>query len=158
RGAETPGRRAAARRSPAEIARTEFELEGKPFQIAVISDVSWRHEADQIRERFLGVLSHELRTPVTSIYGGPQLLLGRGSRLDEATRTELLTGVAAESERLQRMIENLVAMARIEQGADFNGPRPVLIERLLEQLVDRERALWPEVTIKLAVGAPVQMV
>jgi signal transduction histidine kinase len=29
--------------------------------------VTWRHEADQIRDRFLGVLSHELRTPVTSI-------------------------------------------------------------------------------------------
>jgi signal transduction histidine kinase len=56
------------------------------------------------------------------------------------------------------MIENLVAMARIEQGADFNGPRPVLIERLLKQLVERERALWPEVTIKLTTHGPVQMV
>ena len=156
--AETTGRRSDGTRFPAEIARTEFQLEGQPFQLAVISDVSWRHEADQIRERFLGVLSHELRTPVTSIYGGTQLLLGRGSRLDEETRTELLTNVAAESERLQRMIENLVAMARVEQGADFGGPRPVLIERLLKQLVERERRLWPEVTIKLTVDGPVQMV
>jgi PAS domain S-box-containing protein len=156
--AETTGRRSDGTRFPAEIARTEFQLEGRPFQLAVISDVSWRHEADQIRERFLGVLSHELRTPVTSIYGGTQLLLGRGSRLDEETRTELLTNVAAESERLQRMIENLVAMARVEQGADFGGPRPVLIERLLKQLVERERRLWPEVTIKLTVHGPVQMV
>ena len=156
--AETTGRRSDGTRFPAEIARTEFQLDGRPFQLAVISDVSWRHEADQIRERFLGVLSHELRTPVTSIYGGTQLLLGRGSRLDEETRTELLTNVAAESERLQRMIENLVAMARVEQGADFGGPRPVLIERLLKQLVERERRLWPEVTIKLTVHGPVQMV
>jgi PAS domain S-box-containing protein len=156
--AETTGRRSDGTRFPAEIARTEFQLDGRPFQLAVISDVSWRHEADQIRERFLGVLSHELRTPVTSIYGGTQLLLGRGSRLGEETRTELLMNVAAESERLQRMIENLVAMARVEQGADFAGPRPVLIERLLKQLVDRERGLWPEVTIKLTVHGPVQMV
>jgi len=156
--AETTGRRSDGTRFPAEIARTEFQLEGRPFQLAVISDVSWRHEADQIRERFLGVLSHELRTPVTSIYGGTQLLLGRGSRLDDETRTELLTNVAAESERLQRMIENLVAMARVEQGADFAGPRPVLIERLLKQLVERERRLWPEVSIKLTVHGPVQMV
>jgi signal transduction histidine kinase len=140
------------------MARSSFELDGRPFQVAVISDVSWRHEADQIRDRFLGVLSHELRTPVTSIYGGTQLLLGRGARLDPETRNELLVSVAAEAERLQRMIENLVAMARIERGGDFGGVRPVLLDRIIKQLVERERALWPEVTIKLVANGPVQMV
>jgi signal transduction histidine kinase len=155
---ETTGRRIDGTHFPAEIARSTFELDGQPFQVAVISDVSWRHEADQIRDRFLGVLSHELRTPVTSIYGGTQLLLGRGARLDAETRSELLVGVAAEAERLQRMIENLVAMARIERGGDFGGARPVLLDRIIKQLVDREQALWPEVTIKLAANGPVQMV
>jgi PAS domain S-box-containing protein len=155
---ETTGRRIDGTHFPAEIARTRFELDGRPFQVAVISDVSWRHEADQIRDRFLGVLSHELRTPVTSIYGGTQLLLGRGARLDAETRNELLVGVAAEAERLQRMIENLVAMARIERGGDFGGSRPVLLDRIIKQLVDREQALWPEVTIKLVANGPVQMV
>jgi PAS domain S-box-containing protein len=156
--AETTGRRMNGTRFPAEIARADFELDGKLFQLAVVSDVTWRHEADQIRERFLGVLSHELRTPVTSIYGGTQLLLGRGSRLDPATRAELLVGVASESERLQRMIENLVAMARIERGAEYGGPRPVLVERTLKSLVEREKALWPEVTIRLVTPGPVSMV
>jgi PAS domain S-box-containing protein len=156
--AETTGRRSDGTRFPAEIAMADFELDGRPFQLAIVSDVTWRHEADQIRERFLGVLSHELRTPVTSIYGGTQLLLGRGARLDPATRAELLVGVAAESERLQRMIENLVAMARIERGAEYPGPRPVLVERIIKGLVERERALWPEVTIKLASQGPIAMV
>ncbi|HKQ17931.1 MAG TPA: ATP-binding protein, partial [Solirubrobacterales bacterium] len=156
--AETTGRRIDGTHFPAEMARSSFELDGRPFQVAVISDVSWRHEADQIRDRFLGVLSHELRTPVTSIYGGTQLLLGRGARLDPETRNELLVGVAAEAERLQRMIENLVAMARIERGGDFGGVRPVLLDRIIKQLVEREKALWPEVTIKLVSNAPVQMV
>jgi PAS domain S-box-containing protein len=155
---ETTGRRIDGTHFPAEIARTAFELDGRPFQVAVISDVSWRHEADQIRDRFLGVLSHELRTPVTSIYGGTQLLLGRGARLDPETRNELLVSVAAEAERLQRMIENLVAMARIERGGDFGGVRPVLLDRIIKQLVEREKALWPEVTIKLVANGPVQMV
>ncbi|HTK44132.1 MAG TPA: ATP-binding protein [Patescibacteria group bacterium] len=155
---ETTGRRLDGTHFPAEIARTSFELDGRPFQVAVISDVSWRHEADQIRDRFLGVLSHELRTPVTSIYGGTQLLLGRGARLDPETRNELLVSVAGEAERLQRMIENLVAMARIERGGDFGGVRPVLLDRIIKQLVERESALWPEVKISLASNGPVQMV
>jgi PAS domain S-box-containing protein len=155
---ETTGRRVDGTHFPAEIARSTFELDGRPFQVAVLSDVTWRHEADQIRDRFLGVLSHELRTPVTSIYGGTQLLLGRGARLDPETRNELLVNVAGEAERLQRMIENLVAMARIERGGDFGGVRPVLIDRIIRQLVERERGLWPEVTIKLVSEGPVQMV
>jgi PAS domain S-box-containing protein len=155
---ETTGKRFDGTHFPAEIARTTFELDGRPFQIAVISDVTWRHEADQIRDRFLGVLSHELRTPVTSIYGGTQLLLGRGARLDPETRNELLVSVAAEAERLQRMIENLVAMARIERGAEFGGTRPVLLDRIIRQLIERERGLWPEVTIKYVSNGPVQMV
>ena len=56
------------------------------------------------------------------------------------------------------MIENLVAMARIERGGEFGGVRPVLLERIIKQLVEREKALWPEVTINLASNGPVQMV
>ncbi|MEZ0240265.1 MAG: ATP-binding protein, partial [Chloroflexota bacterium] len=156
--AETTGRRLDGTRFPAEIARSTFEWEGRPHHLAIVSDVTWRHEADQVRERFLGVLSHELRTPVTSIYGGAQLLLARGKSLGEDTRTELLENVAAESERLQRMIENLVALARIERGVDFAGPRPVLIDRLMPDLVNRERELWPGVDIKLEIDHPVQLV
>jgi PAS domain S-box-containing protein len=156
--ADTTGRRLDGTHFPAEIARTPLELEGQTLELAVVSDVSWRHEAAQIRDRFLGVLSHELRTPVTSIYGGTQLLLGRGARLDEETRTELLVSVAAESERLQRMVENLIALARIERGAEFAPSRPVLIDRVIRDLIDRERQLWPEVTIRLDIPHPVQMV
>jgi PAS domain S-box-containing protein len=165
--AETTGRRMDGTHFPIEMARTTFELDGRPFQVAVLSDIAWRHENDQIRDRFLGVLSHELRTPVTSIYGGTQLLLGRGARLDPETRNELLVSVAAEAERLQRMIENLVAMARIERGTEFTGDsvsdlgggvRPVLVDRIIKQLVERERPSWPEVTIKLVSSGPVQMV
>jgi PAS domain S-box-containing protein len=155
---ETTGRRVDGTHFPAEIARSTFELDGRPFQVAVISNVTWRHEADQIRDRFVGVLSHELRTPVTSIYGGTQVLLRRGARLDPETRNELLENVAAEAERLQRMIENLVAMARIERGGDFGSTRPVLIDRIIPQLVERERALWPEVTIEYIPSGPIQMV
>jgi PAS domain S-box-containing protein len=156
--ADTTGRRLDGTQFPAEIARTTFQLDGQAFELAVVSDVNWRQEAAQIRDRFLGVLSHELRTPVTSIYGGTQLLLGRGARLDEETRTELLISVAAESERLQRMIENLVALARIERGGELAPTRPVLIDRVIRDLIDRERQLWPEITIRLDIPSPVQMV
>src|SRR6185503_13143853 len=73
------------------------------------------------------------------------------------TQRELLESVAAESERLQRMIENLVALARIERGVDFGGPRPVLVDRLMPDLVNRERELWPGVDIRLEIDHAVQL-
>ena len=75
---ETTAHRADGTTFPAEVALKNFELEGRPSRLALISDVTWRHEANEIRDRFIGILSHELRTPITSIYGGAQLLLGRG--------------------------------------------------------------------------------
>ena len=56
------------------------------------------------------------------------------------------------------MIENLVALARIERGGEFGGARPVLVDRMISQLVERERGLWPDVTIELVKCKPVQMV
>lgn len=159
RRAETTARRRDGTHFPAEIAQTHFELdEDVPFNVAIIADVSWRLEADRIRERFVGVLSHELRTPVTSIYGGAQLLLARRNRMDDETRAELLQTIADESERLQRIIENLVVLARIERGTELGGPRPVLIDRLLADLIAREKDLWPAGTISLDVAGPLPVV
>ena len=132
---ETTAHRADGTTFPAEVALKSFELEGRPSRLALISDVTWRHEANEIRDRFIGILSHELRTPITSIYGGAQVLAKRAMQLDDETRDELLAGLAAESERLQRMIENLLILARVERGADFFGPRPVLVDRVLRDVI-----------------------
>jgi PAS domain S-box-containing protein len=145
------GRRPDGATFPADVAITHFELDDLTYQLFVVSDASWRHEANLMRDRFLGILSHELRTPITSIYGGTQLLLKRGSRLDESSRTELMTGVASEAERLQRIIENLLVLARVERGADFFDARPVTLKAALGEIVPREARLWPEMEIKLDV-------
>ena len=95
------------------------------------------------------MLSHELRTPVTSIYGGSQVLLNRGDRLEAATRQELIADVASEAERLHRLIENLLVLARVERGQDLAGDEPVLLQRVLPLIVERERSLWPGTNIEM---------
>jgi PAS domain S-box-containing protein len=144
---ETSGRRANGESFPAEVALTTFDFEGEPHRLAVISDITWRHEANAIRERFIGVLSHELRTPITAIFGGTQVLLSRGSALDAAIQRDLLTDVAGESERLQRMIENLLVLARVEGGNEVAEAGPVLLHRVLPDVIARERAMWPGMSI-----------
>ena len=137
---EGTGRRHDGGTFPVEVAMSPFVLDGEPSHLVVVTDITWRHEADALRDRFIGVLSHELRTPVTSIFGGTQVLLTKGARLDPATRNELLVDVAGEADRLQRMIENLLILARVERGADVLEVSPVLLHRVLPSVIDRERA------------------
>jgi len=68
----------------------------------------------------------------------------------------LLTDIASESERLQRMIENLLILARVEGGAGVAESGPVLLQRVLPAVIERERAMWPGLTIssEVAVALP----
>ena len=147
---------AEARRSdgttfPVDFAISTFDLGGNQYSIAVLTDISERLQTERLRDTFIGMLSHELRTPVTSIYGGSQVLLNRGDRLDPETRHELISDVASEAERLHRLIENLLVLARVERGQDLAGGEPVLLQRVLPLIVERERALWPETTIEMTI-------
>jgi PAS domain S-box-containing protein len=143
---------------PVEIARSPFTFDGEPSNIVVVSDATWRHEADALRDRFIGVLSHELRTPVTSIFGGTQVLLTKGARLDDATRTDLLVDVAGEADRLQRIIENLLILARVERGADVLEVSPVLLHRLIPSVISRERVQAGGSTISASVPSSLPLV
>ena len=69
-----------------------------------------------VKDEFLGLISHELRTPVTTIYGNAQLLQDRIDRLPESDRTAMVTDIAADSERLLAIIENLLLLSRMQSG------------------------------------------
>ncbi|CAN5594307.1 hypothetical protein BH20CHL7_BH20CHL7_19160 [soil metagenome] len=147
---ETTGRRGGGATFPAEVAISPLEFDGVPATLAVISDITWRYEAERIRDRFIGVLSHELRTPITSIFGGAQVLLKRWDGLEAETRAELISDVAGEAERLQRMVENLLVLARVEQGADLADVSPVLLQRLVPAVAAREGTSWPAMDLEVA--------
>lgn len=136
---------------PVDYATSSFESNGERYSIAVLTDISERLQSERLRDTFIGMLSHELRTPVTAIYGGSQVLLGRGDRLDPDTSRELIADVASEAERLHRLIENLLVLARVERGQDLAGGEPVLLQRILPLIVDRERVLWPDTAIEMVV-------
>lgn len=114
--------------------------------VATHVDITSRIEADHARDAFLGVLSHELRTPITSIYAGAELLARRIT--DESTR-ELATGVADEANRLHRLVENLLVLSRVERGADLSRDDPVLLHHLARRVVAYEAERWPATRFEL---------
>lgn len=95
--------------------------------------------ANEAKDEFLGLMSHELRTPITVVHGGARVLRARWRELDDDTRTGMFTDIERESDRLARMLENLLALARVELGQEATV-EPVLVQRLLHRLIAHYRA------------------
>jgi two-component system, OmpR family, sensor histidine kinase KdpD len=75
-----------------------------------------RAEAERLRNSLLSSVSHDLRTPLATITGASSSLLDSGDQLDDGTRGELLRSIHQEAERLDRLVNNLLDMTRLESG------------------------------------------
>jgi two-component system sensor histidine kinase KdpD len=113
----------------------------------VLRDVTEARESTRAQEAFMGVLSHELRTPVTSIYGYSKLLQRPGIR-DQSM--EIIEDIEAESDRLYRIVEDLLALSRVQAGITVEG-EPLLLQHLIAPLVAAELSRWPMVQIDLEI-------
>jgi signal transduction histidine kinase len=88
-------------------------------------------EIDQAKSEFLSVVSHELRTPLTALQGFSELLLARDVQPDRARR--YLQHVQTESQRLGRMVADLLDLSRIESGRGLSLRRePFDLRELVE--------------------------
>jgi two-component system sensor histidine kinase KdpD len=76
-----------------------------------------QRQTEKLQTALLNSISHDLRTPLVSITGSLTALLDSDSGLDDATRRELLETAFEESERLNRLVINLLDMTRMEAGA-----------------------------------------
>ena len=119
--------------------------------IVVLRDVTEARQRQAVRDTFIGVLSHELRTPVTTIYAGAKVL-SRPGELAAETQREIFSDIVVESERLHRLVEDVVAMTRFgDEGGDV-GAEPVLLQRMLPTIIASEEGRWPGVRFNLAVS------
>jgi PAS domain S-box-containing protein len=113
-------------------------------------------EAARLRDAFIGVVSHELRTPITTIFGGTRVLARRWREMEPAARDDILRDIVEESDRLYRLVEDLLVVTRVERGTLDAGDEPVHVGRLIERVVTSERPRRPEVRfdILIAPGLP----
>jgi two-component system, OmpR family, sensor histidine kinase KdpD len=76
-----------------------------------------RAEAERVRNALLSAVSHDLRTPLTTITGAASAALEGDTRIDSVTRRELLESIRDEAERLNRLVNNLLDVTRLEAGS-----------------------------------------
>ena len=76
-----------------------------------------RAETERLRSALLTSVSHDLRTPLAAITGAATTMLDSGAPLDPRVQRELLESIRDEAERLNRLVQNLLQMTRLESGA-----------------------------------------
>jgi signal transduction histidine kinase len=132
------------------------EIAGAGETIVLLRDVTEPRQRQAVRDTFIGVLSHELRTPVTTIYAGSKVLARSSGKLDEELQRSLFDDIHVEAERLHRLVEDVIALTRFGEEEGDVGNEPVLLQRVLPGVVRSEELRWPGVTFELRVppGVP----
>jgi K+-sensing histidine kinase KdpD len=119
-------------------------------QVIVLRDVTEARRRELLRDAFLSLLSHELRTPMTAVYGGATLLQRVGDQLDAATRNDLRADIVAEAERLSRLIDDLLVLTRVEDGVEV-GQEPALLQHVVADVVAQDRRAYGASRLEITV-------
>lgn len=138
----------------------------------LITEAEALRRADQLKAELLGAVSHELRSPLTTIRGYAETLAHHERQLSREERQEFLDAIIGASDRLAGVIERLLLLSRLETGEDVMERVPVDLGRLAWEsllaipLSERSRITLriagmvdggPPVTSALALGDPRRM-
>jgi len=112
--------------------------------VTIFHDVTKEREVEQMKNDFVSSVTHELRTPMTSIKGFASTL-ARNPQIDDEKRQRFLSIIGEESERLLRLIEELLLIARLESGHIELDQESVDLTRVVEEALN---ALEPQIVKK----------
>lgn len=127
-----------------------YDQEGElAHVVGSVHDVSRFREAQEMKEMFISVISHELKTPVALIKGYANTLRREDARWDADTVQESLTIIEEESDRLARLIDDLLQASRIQAGTLKLALVDVSVPKLAAKTVERFRVQASKHDIRL---------
>jgi len=121
-----------------------------------LQDVSQLKQAEKAREEFINHVAHELRTPLTSIRAYAETL-ANGMFSDEQMRQECYNVIITETNRLARMIEDVLNISQLEVGTAQLNVGQVYTDRLLREAIQDVQAAADEKGISLNLKLPPKM-
>jgi two-component system, OmpR family, sensor histidine kinase VicK len=124
-----------------------------------IRDVTVEQEVDRMKTEFISTVSHELKTPLTSMKGSLQLLLTRGKWLTDTER-QLLTVCFRNTQRLIRLISEILDISGIESGGMAFNIKPVSIGEVSVYAIEeiKSYAMGRNITIVNSIGEHLPLV
>ena len=105
--------------------------------VVTMQDLTPLEELDRLRTEFLGMVSHELQIPLTSIKGSTSTLLNDPGSLDPAEMRQFFRIIDDQAEHMRSLMSDLLDMARIETGTLSVSPQPADVTRLVDEAKNR---------------------
>jgi PAS domain S-box-containing protein len=115
--------------------------------VVVVRDVTRERQTDELKADFVASVSHELRTPLTPIKGFLMTLLREDRDFAQDRRREYYKLMLLQSQRLERLIEDLLEVTRLEAGAGLVDATAIDAVDLVRQVVDRFISEDPDRTV-----------
>lgn len=106
--------------------------------LLVARDLTELKRLERLRRDFVANVSHELRTPIATLRSLAEALL-MGGKDDPEVRDRFLSAIAEEAERMGRLIDNLLTLARVEAGRQLWRKQPVPVAEVVQQVFNRLR-------------------
>jgi two-component system sensor histidine kinase KdpD len=110
------------------------------------------HDGQPLEQRrVIEILSHELRSPITTIHLGTKVLREGGRRISRPVRLEVVEAVEEEAERLYRLVEDLLAVARHEGDAAPLPVGPLSLQHWLPTVIAAEVQAYPTLAVRASI-------
>ncbi|MDJ0705646.1 MAG: PAS domain S-box protein [Leptolyngbyaceae cyanobacterium MO_188.B28] len=138
---------------PVEYASTPIREKGKIVgAVITFQDISDRQIVERMKDEFISVVSHELRTPLTSIHGSLRMLAS-GLLNDQPDKSQRLLKIAADStDRLVRLINDILDVERIESGKVKMAKQSCWVAKIMTQAANTMQTMADKAGITLSVS------
>lgn len=151
---EFEARHKSGRSFPIELSITEMYLNEQLFLIALMRDITERKRIDKLKTEFISTVSHELRTPLTSIRGSLGLVTGAFSQQVPKKALDLIEIASKNSERLVRLINDILDIEKIEAGEMRFDIKLHSISSLIQSAVQANQGYAVEHHVRLDIEEP----
>lgn len=122
--------------------------------VAVLHDITREKQIQQMKNDFVSHVSHELKTPLASIMAYSEML-SDGEANDEQTRKEFYSVIQNQAKRLNRLIEDILNVSRIESGLIKVNKEPVSLTMLIEEQLQMIKSYAEEKNIEIISQKPI---
>lgn len=108
-------------------------------------------EKERMRGNLLRAVSHDLRTPLTSIYGATSVIMENYDSISKEKQLKLLGEIHEDSQWLIRMVENLLSVTRIDDSVTKIAKSPVVLDELLDSVIVKFNKHYPKQKVHISV-------
>ncbi|MBD2494717.1 response regulator [Nostoc sp. FACHB-280] len=147
------GKRKDGSEFPAEASISKLNMGEEVYYTVILRDVTERKQVERMKDEFVSVVSHELRTPLTSIHGSLGMLTSGLLKADSEQGKRLLQIAIDSSDRLVRLINDILDIERIESGKVKMAREICDLDELVQSAVNIIQPLANKQGVQLAISS-----